>query len=98
MAGRRVGAVQVANHPPTAVKPRQDGEWACTRGGVDAHWNVSVRAGNAPLFDLGDLWPSRPGAGLGVDAGLLRRHRMRRGKAQSSELLHDLLSLGIKWH
>src|SRR2546425_6616086 len=98
MAGRRVGAVQVTNHPPTAVKPRQDGKGTCARGGIDAHRNIMARAGDTALFDLGDLWPGGPGTRLGVDAGLLGRHRVVRWEAQSVELLHDLLSLGIKWH
>src|SRR5438132_779932 len=71
MAGRRVSAVQVTNHPPTAVKPRQDGKGTCARGGIDAHRNIMARAGDTALFVLGDLWPGGPGTRLGVDAGLL---------------------------
>jgi hypothetical protein len=69
--GRCIGHVQVTNHPATAVKPHQDREGTGPGGGVDTHRNSRARAGNAVLFDPGDLWSSSPGARLGIEAGLL---------------------------
>jgi hypothetical protein len=68
---RCIGTVQVTDYPATAVKPHQDREGAGSGGSVDAHRNSRARGGDIALFDLGNLWPSSPGACLGIEAGLL---------------------------